>query len=113
MSQLLLPGAQPFVPFEPSVLAEPQAVWASVALPLESLEHGAYYAGKLGATPAVARWHAKRRRFVLGEIILGRQRVKTVAHVACRGSREWFAPSSKTAPNDTCQVSDFAFETCS
>jgi hypothetical protein len=75
------------------------------------LAHGAYYTGKLGVTPAVARWHAMKRRFVFGEITLGRQRVRTVAHVADSGTGERFAPLSTIAPNETCQVSDFAFET--
>jgi hypothetical protein len=111
MSQFVLPGGQPFRLYAPLGSAEQQPLSAPGALPLEMLEHGAYYAGKLGVTPAVARWHAKKRRFVFGEFTLGRQRVRTVAHVADTGTGEWFIPLSKTEPKDTYRVSDYAFET--
>jgi hypothetical protein len=75
------------------------------------LEHGAYYAGKFGVTPAVARWHAKKRRFVLGEFSLGRQTIKSLAHIAEGGTAERFTPLSKTAPKDASRISDYAFET--
>jgi hypothetical protein len=39
------------------------------------LEHGAYYAGKIGAVSAIARWHAKKQRFVFGQFNFGRHRV--------------------------------------
>ena len=58
MNEFLLLDGQPFRLSVPALSEEEQ-----VALPLEALEHGAYYAGKLGVTPAVARWHAKKRRF--------------------------------------------------
>ncbi len=111
MSRFVLPGGQPFRPFAPPVSVEQQPLSEPAALPLETLEHGAYYAGKLGFTPAVARWHAKKRRFVFGEFSLGRQCVRSVAHVADSGTRERFTPLSKTAPKATCRVSDYAFET--
>jgi len=80
-------------------------------LSLQTLEHGAYYAGKLGAMRAVARWHAKKRRFVLGEFTFGRQRARLVAHAADMPMGECFIPLSKTDPKDTQQLSDYAFET--
>ena len=80
-------------------------------LTLETLEHGAYYAGKLGVTPVVARWHAKKRRFMFGEFTLGRQHVRSVAHVADSVTGERFIPLSKTEPKDTYRVSNYAFET--
>jgi hypothetical protein len=112
LSQFLLPGARPFTSYDSSVTAQAQASSAPAVLAAERLAHGAYYAGKLGTAPAVARWHGKKRVFVLAEITLGRPRVKTVFHVADGGTGERFAPLSQTAPNDTCEVTDFAFETC-
>ncbi len=79
--------------------------------PPETLEHGAYYEGKLGVRSAVARWHAKKRRFVSGEFTLGRHCVRSVAHVADSATGERFIPLSKTAPKDTYRVSDYAFDT--
>lgn len=111
MSRFPLPGARPFTRNEVSV-TRAQASSTPGILPPEGLTHGAYYAGKLDVTPAVARWHAAKRRFVLAEITLGQPRVKIVAHVAEAGAGERFAPFSPTTPNDTCQVTDFAFETC-
>jgi hypothetical protein len=111
MSQFLLPGGELSIPSEPLDSVDQQPRFAPAALPLEMLEHGVHYAGKLGVTPAVARWHAMKRRFVFEEITLGRQHVRTVAHVADIGTGERFAPLSKTSPNDTCRVSGFAFET--
>jgi hypothetical protein len=110
---LVLPGGQPFAlhvtPSAPTT--ENQPLSAVGVLAPETLEHGAYYAGRLGATPAIARWHAKKRRFVFGEHTLGRQRVRAVSHIADGGKAEAFAPLSKTQPKDTYRVSDYAFET--
>jgi len=75
------------------------------------LEHGAYYAGKLSDTPATARWHAGKRRFVLAEFALGQQRVRSVAHVDESGMGERFAPMSKTDAKSSYHVSDYALET--
>jgi len=104
-------GEQPFGLCAPPVVAEPQPLSALAVLPLDTLEHGAYYAGNLGTTPAVTRWHAKKRRFVFGEFSLGRQRVRSVAHVAENGTAERFIPLSKQEPKDSYRVSDYAFET--
>jgi hypothetical protein len=111
MSQIVLPGGQLFGLDASLVPARQQPLSAPAALPLEMLEHGAYYAGKLGVTPAVARWHAKKRRFVFGEFALGRQCVRSVAHGADTGIEERFVPLSRTEPRDTHRVSDYAFET--
>jgi hypothetical protein len=111
MTQFVFPDGQPFRPFAPLASVEHQPSSEPAQLPLETLEHGAYYAGKLGSTPAVARWHAKKRRFVFGEFTLGRQCVRSVAHVADSARGERFAPLSKTAPKNTYRVSDYAFET--
>jgi len=77
----------------------------------EALEHGGYYAGKLGAKAAIARWHARKRRFVFGEYALGRERVRSVAHVADDATGEWFSPLARTEPKTACRISDYAFET--
>ncbi|HTS54510.1 MAG TPA: hypothetical protein VMH26_14640 [Burkholderiales bacterium] len=111
MSQFVSLSERPFRLDASLVSTEQQSLSASAALPLEALEHGAYYAGKLGLELAVARWHAKKRRFVFEVFALGRQSVRSVAHVADPGLQERFAPLSKTEPRDTYRVSDYAFET--
>jgi len=84
---------------------------SAAILSVLSLEHGAYYAGMLGQTSMVARWHAHRRRFVFEDYALGRHRTRSVAHVGADGRAEGFAPRSKTSPTPTTRVSDYAFET--
>jgi hypothetical protein len=111
MSQFELPGEQPFRLYLPLVSVEQQPSSVPAALPLDMLEHGAYYSGNLGVAPMVARWHAKKRRFVFGEFTLGRQQVRSVAHAADSGTGERFIPLSKIEPKDTYRVSDYAFET--
>lgn len=111
MSRFSLPGARPVTRNEVAT-TRAQASSTPRILPPERLTHGAYYVGKLNVIPAVARWHAAKRLFVLAEITLGQPQVKTVAHVAEAGAGERFAPLSQATPNDTCQVTDFAFETC-
>ena len=95
----------------PPALPQEQTLAPGAVLPIEALEHGAYYAGRLGGTPVIARWHAQKRRFVFGEFTLGQQRVRAAAHIAEPGRGERFAPLSKTNPKNTHQVSDYAFET--
>jgi hypothetical protein len=104
MGQLVLPGGQPFSRDVPPASTER-------GLSSEDLEHGAYYAGKLGATAVIARWHAKQRRFVFGEYALGGQRVRSVAHVADSATGERFTPLTRIEPKDSYRVSDYAFET--
>ena len=106
MSEFQLPGGTPFQPFEPGR----ESSEAGVLRP-ELLEHGAYYAGKIGAVSAIARWHARKQRFVFGQFNFGRHRVTSIPHVAEKGSGERFAPTTKTGPTDTSRVSDYAFET--
>ena len=86
---------------------------AGGGLRAEALEHGWYYAGKLGVTPVVARWHAKRRRFVFEEFALGGKRVRSVPHALEATSGERFIPIAKIEPKNEQRLSDYAFETAS
>jgi len=104
MSQFVLPGGQPFRLHARPALSEQ-------GLSSQQLEHGVYYAGKLGAAAAIARWHAKKRRFVFGEYTLGRQHVRSVAHAGDSATGEGFIPLTKIEPKHTYRVSDYAFET--
>ena len=106
MNQLLLRDSQSFkrqshaMPARKTVLAP------------AALEHGAYYAGTLGGATAAARWHAKKRRFVFSEFILGSQRVRSVAHLSDQKvDGERFVPLARIEPKDAYRVSDYAFET--
>ena len=100
---------------ESSELRSPRVVAkrtsALVALPVKTLEHGAYYVGKLGVTTTVARWHAKKQRFLFEEFNLGRQGVRSVVHATAGGPEERFFPLSRIEPNNTQRLSDYAFET--
>lgn len=104
MSEFVLPGGQ-----QPWLQVPPAS--AERGLSAKELEHGAYYAGKLGATAVIARWHAKKRRFVFGEYALGGQRVRSIAHVADSATGERFTPLTRIEPKDSYRVSDYAFET--
>jgi len=86
---------------------------ATGALRPEVLEHGAYYAGRLGSARGVARWHAKKRRFVYAEYSLGMQQLRAAAHIDEGGTPQLFIPVARTEPKDTHRVSDYAFETAS
>ena len=86
---------------------------AHAGLHAEALEHGSYYAGKLGVKPVVARWHAKRRRFVFEEFALGANRVRSVPHALDATSGERFIPIAKIEPKNEQRLSDYAFETAS
>ena len=106
MNQLLLRDGQAF-----RRQSQPMPARKTVLAPA-ALEHGVYYAGTLGGATGVARWHAKKRRFVFGEYALGSQRVRSVAHVADQkadGGR--FVPLARIEPKDAYRVSDYAFET--
>ena len=89
----------------------PPARPVHVGLHADALEHGGYYAGKLGVKPVVARWHAKRRRFVFEEFALGGKRVRSVPHALDAASGERFIPIAKTEPKNEQRVGDYAFET--
>lgn len=95
----------------PPALAEPTPSAAWTGLPLRAMEHGAYYAGKLGVTTTVARWHTKKQRFVFQEFNLGRQRVRSVAHFADDSPEERFVPIARIEPKNNQRLSDYAFET--
>jgi hypothetical protein len=74
-------------------------------------EHGAYYTGKIGAVSAIARWHAKKQRFVFGQFNFGRHRVTSIPHVVEQGPGETVRAVIQSGPTDTSRVSDYAFET--
>ena len=98
-----------FEPRSPRVVANQTS--AAVALPIKTLAHGAYYVGKLGVTTTVARWHAKKQRFLFEEFNFGQQRVRSVVHATASGPEERFFPLSRIEPNNTQRLSDYAFET--
>ena len=89
----------------------PQARPANAGLHAEALVHGDYYAGKLGVKAVVARWHAKKRRFVFEEFVLGGNRVRSVPHALDAASGERFIPLAKIEPKNEQRLSDYAFET--
>lgn len=95
----------------PPAAAAKRPLSAAAVLSPEMLEHGAYYAGRLGSTHGVARWHAKKRRFVYEEFSLGAQRLRAAAHFEEGGTPLVFVPIARTKPKDTHRVSDYAFET--
>jgi hypothetical protein len=104
MSEFVLAGGQTLALPEPAVSIEPQVSGGE-------LEHGLYYAGKLGATVAIARWHARKRRFVFVEYALGSQQVRAVAYTADGANGEGFTPLARIEPRAASRVSDYAFET--
>ena len=104
MNEFILPGAQTFPLPEPVVSIERQ-------VSAGELEHGLYYAGKLGAKVAIARWHARKRRFVFVEYALGSQQVRAVAYTADGANGEGFTPLARIEPRAASRVSDYAFET--
>ncbi|HTO44844.1 MAG TPA: hypothetical protein VML56_12275 [Burkholderiales bacterium] len=106
MNQLLLRNGQTL-----RRQSQPMPARKTVLSPA-ALDHGVYYAGMLGGATGVARWHAKKRRFVFGEYTLGAQRVRSVAHVADqKAAGERFVPLARIEPKDAYRVSDYAFET--
>jgi hypothetical protein len=110
MSDVLRVGKLAFALKVP-VPAEAPAPPAEGPLHSDELEHGAYYAGRLGAAPAFARWHARKRRFVYGEYSMGKLHIRAVPHICDSATAASFAPLSKTQPKDAYRVSDYAFET--
>ena len=91
----------------------PPARPTHAGLHAEALVHGDYYAGKLGVKAVVARWHAKKRRFVFEEFVLGGNRVRSVPHALDAASGERFIPLAKIEPKNEQRLSDYAFETAS
>jgi hypothetical protein len=104
-------GGRRLLPRVPPAPTVKQPLSAAGALHPEALEHGAYYAGKLGSVRGVARWHAKKRRFVYAEYSLGMQQLRVAAHVDEGGTPRVFIPIAKTEPKDAHRVSDYALET--
>ena len=88
-----------------------KALQDSKALPENALLHGAYYSGFLDNMPIVARWNAKKHRFVMWEHNAGAPKLKAALHVGDPGIAAHFAavfPLKSVAGN---HVSDFALET--
>jgi hypothetical protein len=104
-------GGRRLVPRVPPAPPPKQPLSAAGALRPETLEHGAYYAGKLGSARGVARWHAKKHRFVYAEYSLGTRQVRTAAHIDEGGTPQVFVPVARIEPKDNHRVSDYAFET--
>jgi len=89
----------------------PPARTAHAGMHADALQHGSYYAGKLGVKAVVARWHAKKRRFVFEEFVLGGNRVRSVPHALDAASGERFIPLAKIEPKNEQRLSDYAFDT--
>lgn len=112
MSQRLTPvGNRPLAKTAPQVTAAHQSLLEGKALPLNSLQHGAYYSGFLDNTATTGRWHNEKRRFVFWEQGVQQPGSKTVPHVADLGPGPRFAPLARQEPDGKTQVSDFAFAT--
>jgi hypothetical protein len=110
MGLFRMPAGRPVKSFKPQLSAERRPSQPGVLSP-DMLEHGAYYAGRIAGARAVARWHAKKQRFVFGEFTLGRQHIRSLVHIEERRAGEWFAPFYKSTPKESSRVSDYAFET--
>jgi len=108
-----VPESQRFTLHLPPTTAETETLYAKGVLRPEQLVHGAYYAGHVHSTPAVARWHAAKRRFVLLHSELGVRAPKAIPHVADARTEDMFLPLSEKAPTDEQRVSEYAFETTS
>jgi hypothetical protein len=102
---------QPAGQEKPNLTAAQKALLDRKVLPLATLVHGDYYAGFLGDTNTIGRWHAHRRRFVAWEHEMGQAKLKAAPHVADAGTGARFAPLSPKQAESTCHVSDFALET--
>ncbi len=108
-----VPESQRFTLHLPPTTAEKETLYARGVLRPEQLVHGTYYAGHVHSTPAVARWHAAKRRFVLLHSELGVRAAKAIPHVADARTEDMFLPLSEKAPTDEQRVSEYAFETAS
>jgi hypothetical protein len=108
-----VPETERFTLHLPPTAAEKETLYAKGVLRPEQLTHGAYYAGHVHSTPAVARWHAAKRRFVLLHSALGVRGTKAIPHVADARTEEMFLPLSEKVPTDEQRISDYAFETSS
>ena len=101
-------GPRPIMQAKPLTAAQ-QALQERKVLPLNSLQHGAYYSGILDNLTIVARWHGEKRRFVVWESNVQQPQAKAIPHVADLGSGQRFAPLARQEPDGQSEVSDFAF----
>lgn len=100
MGLFRLPGSRPVKSFKPQLSTQRRPSQPGVLSP-DMLEHGAYYAGRIASARVVARWHAKRQRFVLGEFTFGRERGRSsISTNAGQGSglRRFTNPFRKSLP---------------
>jgi hypothetical protein len=111
MDLVLLLTDPPVGQSKPQVTAAQKAWLESRALSETTLLHGAYYTGLLGDTTTAGRWHARKRRFIIWEQIMGQARLKAAPHVADVGTGPRFAPLSRLESEGGYHISDFAFET--
>jgi hypothetical protein len=95
---------------EPPTAAQ-QALRERKVLPVNSLQHGAYYSGLLDNVTTIGRWHAEKRRFIFWDQGMQQPQSKSIPHVEDLGSGPCFAPLSQQECDAASQVSDFAFET--
>ena len=96
---------------KPQLTAAQNALLERKVLPLNSLQHGAYYNGLLDNLTATGRWHAEKRRFVFWEHSVDQPQSKATPHVADLGTGPRFAPLSKQESDGGAHLSDFAFAT--
>ena len=111
MSNVILFGGLSFVLDAPVAPTGQRAPSPAAAIDVGALEHGVHYTGRLRSEASIARWHAKKQRFVHAEYAVGRQRVGTVEYVDDSNARDGFCPLSQTSPREGCRISDYAFET--
>ena len=81
------------------------------ALPENALLHGTYYSGYLNNTPCIARWNARKHRFVMWEQSAGAPKLKAALHVSDPGVGAHFAAVTPMKSDAGYHVSDFALET--
>ena len=101
----------PFAQMRPQLTAAQKALLERKVLPLNSLQHGAYYEGLLDNLTTIGRWHAERRRFVFWERSVEQPQAKATPHVADLGTGPRFAPLSRQEAEGVGHISDFAFAT--
>jgi hypothetical protein len=108
---LMLNSDRPLAQAKTQLTAAQKALLERKVLPLNSLQHGAYYNGLLDDLTTIGRWHAQKRRFVFWEQNMEQPKSKAIPHVADLGTGPRFAPLSQQESKGGSQISDFAFET--
>jgi len=109
MTQRSMPVVRrPVAKAKTQVTAAHQALLDHKVMPLNSLQHGAYYSGLLDNAKTTSRWNAEKRRFVIWDQTMTQPATKTTPHVADFGSGPRFAPLSRQEPDEKSRVSDFA-----